>query len=1650
MRLRNTCVIAVGVFVFNVAAMSLPASAQMTLVKDIDHGDGSWPANIVEAGGVTFFSAQNPAAGTELWRTDGTDAGTVLVKDIQPGPTGSNPSQLLEFGGKVFFQADDGVNGRELWTSDGTEAGTQMVIDIAPSGSSSPGGFVPYGSVFLFGAHTDTNGSELWRSDGTASGTVMVADNHPSGDHSPSHFFVAPDAVYYRGTDPTHGSELWKTDGTAAGTVLVKDIDAGTGSSYPGGFAQVGNAIVFAAIHPTWGKELWVTDGTDAGTTLVLDIYPGPSNHSYPSTPVSIAGIAYFSARDATSGEELWRTDGTSAGTYMVADLYPGPTSSGPAYLTEMDDSLYFSAYLETHGEELCRSDGTAVGTSMVADILPGGASSNISGMVALASQILFSADDGTTDKELWRSDGTVAGTVQVMDINPFWHSLPGGFAHIGAVVYFAADDGTHGFELWRTDGTTPGTSMVSDVGWGGSAYPSALATDGTTLQFFASDKAHGEELWASDGTEAGTAIVKDIIPGPDSGGTGYDIVNAGPRAFFEAATPEAFEELWASDGTEAGTHLVRDIYPGAYSSDVRHITPLDVRVVFSATDGIHGAELWVSDGTEAGTTMAKDIRSSSTGSSPDNFCSAGSAVYFVADDGVAGSELWITDGTSAGTSMVKDIDPVPNVGSMPRKLRFCGGRLYFEASSGAPIHGEPWVSDGTESGTVLLKDIRPSGSSYPQGFTEFAGNVFFSADDGVHGQELWKTDGTTTGTVLLKDLNPSGDGVPESFCVAGGALYFLAHHTPGSTELWRTDGTETGTTMVTAGPVWCYGAELVAVDGLLCFAASDGVLGVELWTSTGEAQGTTLYQDLQVGPGTSLPTNLIAMGGNLYLCANDGYHGTELWSAPLPPQVVRIECSDPSPTNASVVGFTVVVTEDVNGIDASDFAATQVSGTVTGVVSSVAPSGPAATYTVTVDVTGEGTLRLDLIDGDSVTDQQGEPLGGAGAQDFVDGESYVIAASWPSPPVVTGPTVISDDTPTWTWTSGGGGNAYYRYGFAEGVWIAIDVTDTAYTAGTLADGAHRLYVQERDSAGTWSASGSHIIEVDTLPPIAPTVAGATPTSDTTPTWSWTLNGGAGYVRYGYVEGVWVGDDVADVAFTPPSSLSDGIHTLYVQERDAVGNWSASGIRAIEVDTTPPSSPLVAGATPTNDVTPLWTWTWTSGSSGSRRCRYGLVEGTWIEEDVMRDSYAPSSPLAEGSHTLYVQECDALGNWSSSGTHTITVDTTPPSAPTVTGTTPTNDTTPTWSWSSGGGGGNARFRYGFAEGTWIAEDVSDVDFTPVSGLGSGTHSLFVQEVDDAGNWSPSGSFEITIDVNGPSPPTVNGPDATFQTMPTWTWTPGSGGSGFYRYGYAEGSWIASDVVDVSYSPATNLSEGAHVLYVQERDEFGNWSDSGAHTIVVDTTPPSAPALSAVTPTNDNTPTWTWVSGGGGSGRFRYGFTDGVWIASDVLDLNYTPIAPLADGTHTLYVQEHDEAGNWSASGFAIVAIDTIAPPPPAVSAPSTTTDATPTWSWSSAGGNGTYRYGYSDGSWLAVDVSDTTFTPGSDLAAGTHTLFVQERDDAGNWSASSSAAVEIIDIAPVPQLRDNGCGAGGAQHLVVLILVGSALAMSRRKRLLPP
>jgi ELWxxDGT repeat protein len=315
------------------------------------------PSNFTTFGDLVLFTATERDAGYELWRTDGTIGGTQRLKDIHPGVQWSVPVGLTPFAGRVFFAADDKVtfdpNGnpffdRELFVTDGTDMGTVRVRDIFPGPRPSiPFNFMVFRDRLFFTANDGKRGAELWTTDGTESGTSIFKDINPTGASDPQRLTVAGPRLFFIANDGVTGAELWISDGSEAGTRLVMDINPNAGS-LPLNLTVVGDRVFFSADDGQHGRELWVSDGTAAGTRLVRDINPG-AGLSSPLELLPVGDVLFFTAIDPGDtpnmvATQLWMTDGTREGTKLVWEA-PGRASGySIRNLTLLGNKILFAA----------------------------------------------------------------------------------------------------------------------------------------------------------------------------------------------------------------------------------------------------------------------------------------------------------------------------------------------------------------------------------------------------------------------------------------------------------------------------------------------------------------------------------------------------------------------------------------------------------------------------------------------------------------------------------------------------------------------------------------------------------------------------------------------------------------------------------------------------------------------------------------------------------------------------------------------------------------------------------------------------------------------------------------------------------------------------------------------------------------------------------------------------------------------------------------------------------------------------------------------------------------------------------------------------------------------------------------------------------
>jgi ELWxxDGT repeat protein len=298
-------------------------------------------------GSRVFFTGNS-----QLYASDGTPGGTGVVSNTS---LATGTTDLLDVGGIAYYSGSDGFSGNELWRSDGTPGGTQRVKDLNPgSPDANPTNLTNVGGTLYFTATNGTGGA-LYKTDGTSLGTVLLRQGTTAGGAvgDRKQLLNVNGIVYFVGSEATHGQELWRSDGTPAGTFMVKDIYPGAGGGLAGSsLVGVGNTIFFAAGDDTHGDELWKSDGTDAGTVMVKDINAGLTG-SFPKQLANIDGTLFFRAQSGfAAGDQPWTSDGTEAGTQQWASIRPA-NASGASMFTLAGGRVFFAANDGTHGLEL-------------------------------------------------------------------------------------------------------------------------------------------------------------------------------------------------------------------------------------------------------------------------------------------------------------------------------------------------------------------------------------------------------------------------------------------------------------------------------------------------------------------------------------------------------------------------------------------------------------------------------------------------------------------------------------------------------------------------------------------------------------------------------------------------------------------------------------------------------------------------------------------------------------------------------------------------------------------------------------------------------------------------------------------------------------------------------------------------------------------------------------------------------------------------------------------------------------------------------------------------------------------------------------------------------------------------------------------------
>jgi ELWxxDGT repeat protein len=779
-------------------------------------------------GNTTWFIANTSGKAIEVFKSDGTTAGTVQV-------THGNGVPESQFLGPYLGT----INGRLIYG--GIDSGGEGVFALDTNGGEPvllgrfvlrylANGVVRGDALYFYGPTTSEH--ELWRTDGTPAGTSKI-DLMPGNlgafdpDRDPS-LFALGQWIFFYGVTP-QGTGLHRTDGTIANTTLLLPLSASALFNDTSDVIPLGDRMLFSLRGTQGNNALWATDGTAAGTLQIATVKA--------FTPIGISsGKLFF------DGGGLWTTDGTAAGT-RVTDVNVSTSSYSGRVL---GNRLFLIGSVNEAGKlvpTLYVSEGTAATTRPVMKLDQHGYTNLGEGFV-IGNNFYFRHDDGIHGLELWRTDGTT--TELLADINPGYRTgieVVYGEERPDGKVIFVAEEFNTGREPWITDGTAAGTHLLANCSPEDSvngSSPTQLRASGERV-FFVAHLAGGQAIGISDGTSAGTSAT--LV---DFSWTIASPAAANARYFFSISTTNSPGQVYATDGTAAGTTPIfeQSASPHAIANGI----------VFAA-----GRDLWFSDGTLAATRKNHTFGASSFSLT---FFSAGELEWIT-----QGSRLWTTDGTEAGT--VELIPSQPPTGQVYEGIR-SGKLIYFIEDSG-PDHGKRlWRSDGSAAGTTIVRDLGLVPAEFV-GVTD--GMTYLNV-----GGKLYRSDGTESGTIELPVSSPcifSGAAV-------GDALVLTSFASNGTLTVWRSDGTVTGTTQLAAMPAKdpSSGCKSLAAHGSAAyFSGWDAVHGWELWMTDGTSSGTKMLADIYPGIKSSLPAELTVAGDRIFFSADSPNIGRELWA---------------------------------------------------------------------------------------------------------------------------------------------------------------------------------------------------------------------------------------------------------------------------------------------------------------------------------------------------------------------------------------------------------------------------------------------------------------------------------------------------------------------------------------------------------------------------------------------------------------------------------------------------------------------------------------------------------------------------------------------------------------------------------------------------
>lgn len=654
----------------------------------------------------------------------------------------SGTMRLETFNDQLYIAANDGVNGKEIWKSDGTVAGTTILQDIAPgSGSSISNDFKIVklnNGKFYFVANTAT-GYQLYESNGTTAGTVSVM---PIQNVSELNGVSAGTYFVFTGFDAANGGlEPWISNGTAVGTQILKDILPGNSSSMGANnkFLKINNKIYFDSssngINQIYGNYIWETDGTQAGTLL----FSTPTNNMLYGTSSDAQHLILTKPNEYN---RYWIANGNSAQTFEIAGLGMPNNNS----FVDLNSAIYLTGSNSTYGSELFSLNPVSQAVTLASDINHSSGSSPHSYGV-LNDNLIFIASDRQFNNQFYKRDKI---TQQISRLTNFtsgtssvgmFTDFSDNFIKVGN--YFYTKNSTPNFRsvFYRTDGTAANSLMIPTPNTTTNDVAMHVNLNDNSLLFAGYNNIMGTELWKIENISNVPVLVKDIST--DNMGSMY---NTDPKAAllngfaYFVAKENGKLGIWKSDGTAANTlKTIQYIYQDGSDGNIKVIGSINGKLLYSTRkenySNTSNTELLASNGDLSSSVLLRShsdpFGSASFSSETEIF---NNKIFYAVTGYPAG--LYSTDGTVAGTTEVSQMNFNGAV-----QFKKCSNQLFFTNNNGSQL----WKTDGTNTGTVSL-------STNLNGVKDMvcANNyLYFLNGDS---QKVWKAD-LTTGTAAPLDV---------------------------------------------------------------------------------------------------------------------------------------------------------------------------------------------------------------------------------------------------------------------------------------------------------------------------------------------------------------------------------------------------------------------------------------------------------------------------------------------------------------------------------------------------------------------------------------------------------------------------------------------------------------------------------------------------------------------------------------------------------------------------------------------------------------------------------------------------------------------------------------------------------------------------------